>query len=61
MMDDKILKKLIESDPFHEGIAKHGEFDGFKRPAPLTLTEDQIEAAKARLARLTTTTRRNEQ
>ena len=48
-MDDARLKDSIESDPFHKGLAEHGEFTGFTL-APMS--DDEIAASRSKLARL---------
>ncbi len=52
-MDDRTLAKSIESDPFHTGLAKYGEFTGFAvEPAMAPMTDAEIKASRALMARL---------
>lgn len=48
-MDDETLTDSIENDPFHKGLAKHGEFTGFRIPP---MTDEEIEESRSKLARL---------
>lgn len=49
-MDDQSLKEKIESDPFHEGLAKNGEFKGFGQTK---MTTEELKASRDKLSRLT--------
>lgn len=58
-MDDETLTDSIASDPFHQGLAKHGKFEGFAedkrrdsaRPVQ-AMTDEEIEDSRSMLARL---------
>lgn len=59
-MDDETLSKSIVEDPFHVGLAEHGEFRGFRKDKrtesgprlSLSLSDEEIKASRSKLARL---------
>ena len=60
-MDDETLSKSIVGDPFHVGLAEHGEFIGFPKVdgrtesgphLTLEMSDTEIEKSKSKLARL---------
>jgi hypothetical protein len=60
-MKDKDLTDSIKADPFHKGLAEHGEFIGFEeaddreetcRFTQDAMTEEEIAKSRSMLARL---------
>jgi hypothetical protein len=60
-MKDKDLTESITSDPFHRGLAEHGEFKGFREDKRRengrgfiqdSLSDEEIKASRSKLARL---------
>jgi hypothetical protein len=60
-MDDETLTDSIAGDPFHKGLAKHGQFNGFREDkrrengrgfVQNSLSDEEIKASRSKLARL---------
>jgi hypothetical protein len=60
-MKDKDLTESIQGDPFHTGLAEHGEFIGFEKTDARGedshhtidgMTEEEIKKSRSLLARL---------